>query len=243
MCLFLVFNWLFFLPSSSFISRMNWPVRTAEAPRPVLQTTNQMSPKVELQCLLKLEDLLRTVPLNQIPPHPHAHYFLMMARPPAPVPCPVMRVDLLLLHRCLQLLQMWPWSLWTLLCRNRRLQTGSTGTWTGAAESRRAIRTSQRCRKGSRVSVDMAVRSLLLHRSKVKVSTATPWISGYAIKTFCTSLLLLSTYLKLRSSFLLVVLDGADNLEKSEVQAIIESTPELDMDLDGCIGTRYVTGG
>uniref|UniRef100_A0A671VZS7 C-Jun-amino-terminal kinase-interacting protein 4 n=1 Tax=Sparus aurata TaxID=8175 RepID=A0A671VZS7_SPAAU len=31
---------------------------------------------------------------------------------------------------------------------------------------------------------------------------------------------------------LLVVLDGADNLEKSEVQAIIESTPELDMDLD-----------
>lgn len=38
--------------------------------------------------------------------------------------------------------------------------------------------------------------------------------------------------------YLLVLLDGADNLEKSEVQAIIESTPELDMDLDGCIGTR-----
>lgn len=38
--------------------------------------------------------------------------------------------------------------------------------------------------------------------------------------------------------FLLVVLDGAETLEKSEVQAIIESTPELDMDLDGCRGTR-----
>nr|XP_019938810.1 PREDICTED: C-Jun-amino-terminal kinase-interacting protein 4-like isoform X2 [Paralichthys olivaceus] len=38
--------------------------------------------------------------------------------------------------------------------------------------------------------------------------------------------------------------DGADNLEKSEVQAIIESTPELDMDLDGCIGTSTpVKGG
>ncbi|KAM7382137.1 hypothetical protein PAMA_012822 [Pampus argenteus] len=31
--------------------------------------------------------------------------------------------------------------------------------------------------------------------------------------------------------------DGTDNLQKSEVQAIIESTPELDMDLDGCRGT------
>lgn len=38
--------------------------------------------------------------------------------------------------------------------------------------------------------------------------------------------------------YLLVLLDEADNLEKSEVQAIIESTPELDMDLEGCIGTR-----
>ncbi|XP_035000913.1 C-Jun-amino-terminal kinase-interacting protein 4 isoform X3 [Hippoglossus stenolepis] len=38
--------------------------------------------------------------------------------------------------------------------------------------------------------------------------------------------------------------DGADNLEKSEVQKIIESTPELDMDLDGCIGTSTpVKGG
>lgn len=37
---------------------------------------------------------------------------------------------------------------------------------------------------------------------------------------------------------LLLLLDGADNLEKSEVQAIIESTPELDMVLDGCMGTR-----
>ncbi|KAM7371215.1 hypothetical protein PAMP_010704 [Pampus punctatissimus] len=31
--------------------------------------------------------------------------------------------------------------------------------------------------------------------------------------------------------------DGTDSLQKSEVQAIIESTPELDMDLDGCRGT------
>lgn len=30
-----------------------------------------------------------------------------------------------------------------------------------------------------------------------------------------------------------------DGLEKSEVQAIIESTPELDMDLSSCRGTRY----
>uniref|UniRef100_A0A8P4KD34 C-Jun-amino-terminal kinase-interacting protein 4 n=1 Tax=Dicentrarchus labrax TaxID=13489 RepID=A0A8P4KD34_DICLA len=38
-------------------------------------------------------------------------------------------------------------------------------------------------------------------------------------------------------------LDGADNLEKSEVQAIIESTPELDMDLGGCRGTSTPTKG
>ncbi|XP_035467609.2 C-Jun-amino-terminal kinase-interacting protein 4 isoform X1 [Scophthalmus maximus] len=37
--------------------------------------------------------------------------------------------------------------------------------------------------------------------------------------------------------------DGADNLEKSEVQAIIESTPELDMDLDGCRGTSTPNKG
>lgn len=37
----------------------------------------------------------------------------------------------------------------------------------------------------------------------------------------------------------MLVIDGADSLEKSEVQAIIESTPELDMDLAGCRGTRY----
>ncbi|XP_070783733.1 C-Jun-amino-terminal kinase-interacting protein 4 isoform X2 [Enoplosus armatus] len=37
--------------------------------------------------------------------------------------------------------------------------------------------------------------------------------------------------------------DGADNLEKSEVQAIIESTPELDMDLDGCRGTSTPSKG
>uniref|UniRef100_A0A3Q3VXJ0 Uncharacterized protein n=1 Tax=Mola mola TaxID=94237 RepID=A0A3Q3VXJ0_MOLML len=35
----------------------------------------------------------------------------------------------------------------------------------------------------------------------------------------------------------------AGNLKKSEVQAIIESTPELDMDLDGCIGTSTPTKG
>lgn len=38
-----------------------------------------------------------------------------------------------------------------------------------------------------------------------------------------------------------VLLDGAEKVEKSEVQAIIESTPELDMDFDGCRGTRYGT--
>ncbi|XP_059180898.1 C-Jun-amino-terminal kinase-interacting protein 4-like isoform X1 [Centropristis striata] len=37
--------------------------------------------------------------------------------------------------------------------------------------------------------------------------------------------------------------DGADSLEKSEVQAIIESTPELDMDLKGCQGTSTPTKG
>ncbi|XP_026206563.1 C-Jun-amino-terminal kinase-interacting protein 4 isoform X6 [Anabas testudineus] len=40
-----------------------------------------------------------------------------------------------------------------------------------------------------------------------------------------------------------VVQDGTENLEKSEVQAIIESTPELDMDLNGCIGTSTPTKG
>lgn len=39
---------------------------------------------------------------------------------------------------------------------------------------------------------------------------------------------------------LLVVIDEADNLEKSDVQAIIESTPELGMDLGGLRGTRCV---
>lgn len=36
-------------------------------------------------------------------------------------------------------------------------------------------------------------------------------------------------------------LDSAENEEKSEVQAIIESTPELDMDKDlsGYKGSRY----
>eukprot|EP00064_Thunnus_orientalis_P013610 superscaffoldBa00002246_g13649 len=37
--------------------------------------------------------------------------------------------------------------------------------------------------------------------------------------------------------------DGTDNLEKSEVQAIIESTPELDMDLDGCRATSTPAKG
>ncbi|XP_037611232.1 C-Jun-amino-terminal kinase-interacting protein 4 isoform X3 [Sebastes umbrosus] len=37
--------------------------------------------------------------------------------------------------------------------------------------------------------------------------------------------------------------DGADQLEKSEVQAIIESTPELDMDLDGFRGASTPTKG
>uniref|UniRef100_UPI0037E8562C C-Jun-amino-terminal kinase-interacting protein 4 isoform X3 n=1 Tax=Semicossyphus pulcher TaxID=241346 RepID=UPI0037E8562C len=37
--------------------------------------------------------------------------------------------------------------------------------------------------------------------------------------------------------------EGADDLEKSEVQAIIESTPELDMDLDGCRATSTPTKG
>ncbi|XP_061666063.1 C-Jun-amino-terminal kinase-interacting protein 4-like isoform X2 [Syngnathoides biaculeatus] len=37
--------------------------------------------------------------------------------------------------------------------------------------------------------------------------------------------------------------DGKNNLEKSEVLAIIESTPELDMDLDGCQGTSTPTKG
>lgn len=41
--------------------------------------------------------------------------------------------------------------------------------------------------------------------------------------------------------FCWILLDGQENLEKSEVQAIIESTPELDMDLAGCKGTRYQT--
>ncbi|XP_077358201.1 C-Jun-amino-terminal kinase-interacting protein 4 isoform X2 [Festucalex cinctus] len=37
--------------------------------------------------------------------------------------------------------------------------------------------------------------------------------------------------------------DGKNNVEKSEVLAIIESTPELDMDLDGCQGTSTPTKG
>uniref|UniRef100_A0A3B3X6V3 RH1 domain-containing protein n=1 Tax=Poecilia mexicana TaxID=48701 RepID=A0A3B3X6V3_9TELE len=37
--------------------------------------------------------------------------------------------------------------------------------------------------------------------------------------------------------------DGEESPEKSEVQAIIESTPELDMDFDGCQGTSTPTKG
>ncbi|XP_029977254.1 C-Jun-amino-terminal kinase-interacting protein 4 isoform X4 [Sphaeramia orbicularis] len=40
-----------------------------------------------------------------------------------------------------------------------------------------------------------------------------------------------------------VSLNDDENLEKSEVQAIIESTPELDMELDGCRGTSTPTKG
>uniref|UniRef100_A0A3P8UF74 Sperm associated antigen 9 n=1 Tax=Cynoglossus semilaevis TaxID=244447 RepID=A0A3P8UF74_CYNSE len=43
------------------------------------------------------------------------------------------------------------------------------------------------------------------------------------------------------SSF--VLLNGADSVEKSEVQAIIESTPELDMDFQSCRGTSTPTKG
>ncbi|XP_035998416.1 C-Jun-amino-terminal kinase-interacting protein 4 isoform X4 [Fundulus heteroclitus] len=39
------------------------------------------------------------------------------------------------------------------------------------------------------------------------------------------------------------VKNGEENTEKSEVQAIIESTPELDMDFDGCRGTSTPTKG
>uniref|UniRef100_A0A665VID8 C-Jun-amino-terminal kinase-interacting protein 4 n=1 Tax=Echeneis naucrates TaxID=173247 RepID=A0A665VID8_ECHNA len=50
--------------------------------------------------------------------------------------------------------------------------------------------------------------------------------------------------LKFMSMFLLVGPDDeAENLEKSEVQAIIESTPELDMDLDSCRGTSTPAKG
>lgn len=49
-----------------------------------------------------------------------------------------------------------------------------------------------------------------------------------------------SSHASLMSPSLLVEPDdAADSLERSDVQAIIESTPELDMDLESCRGTRY----
>uniref|UniRef100_A0A673CNP9 C-Jun-amino-terminal kinase-interacting protein 4 n=1 Tax=Sphaeramia orbicularis TaxID=375764 RepID=A0A673CNP9_9TELE len=45
------------------------------------------------------------------------------------------------------------------------------------------------------------------------------------------------------ASYIVLCCFGPENLEKSEVQAIIESTPELDMELDGCRGTSTPTKG
>uniref|UniRef100_A0A8D0A3X2 C-Jun-amino-terminal kinase-interacting protein 4 n=1 Tax=Sander lucioperca TaxID=283035 RepID=A0A8D0A3X2_SANLU len=97
--------------------------------------------------------------------------------------------------------------------------------------------------KDSRVSLDTMDRTLPLHPSKVMVSTA--------VKTHRTSSTLTSSSRRLSvlaCSFLcfvslLAVLDGAHNQESSEVQAIIESTPELDMHHDGCLGTSTPTKG
>lgn len=50
--------------------------------------------------------------------------------------------------------------------------------------------------------------------------------------------LMLFKYSALFAFWIYFLLDKEDKLEKSEVQAIIESTPELDMDLGICRGTR-----
>lgn len=187
------------LYSSSYIFRMRCPMQTAEAPSPTLHPTREVSPKVEPPCLYKVEDPnptppcpLRVVTLSQTPPHLHTaptpphHYLLMMEHLPKWV------LGLPLLHHYLLLHLMSPWSLWTRPCRNRNFQTGSTRTWTGAAGNQRAVRTLQRCKKDSRVSLGVRVRSLTLLFLQVMVSTAIQtlcslWVYWIARFMFCVS--------------------------------------------------------
>lgn len=162
-------NFLFFLP----MARMNWPIQTAEAPSPAPRPAKQAPQKVERQRLYKADPLKRTpqrrlhtaVALSPARPSP-----LTTEHPRAQAPGPVSVAAPHPPHPCLHPPQTSPWNLWARLRRKRKAQTGSTRTWTGTAASRRAVRTSRRCREDSRVREDTSVRTLSPHL--LMVSTA-----------------------------------------------------------------------
>uniref|UniRef100_A0A673CNP4 C-Jun-amino-terminal kinase-interacting protein 4-like n=1 Tax=Sphaeramia orbicularis TaxID=375764 RepID=A0A673CNP4_9TELE len=69
-------------------------------------------------------------------------------------------------------------------------------------------------------------------------------IIGKLVVVVCTRFLLKNIIPgSFSASYIVLCCFGPENLEKSEVQAIIESTPELDMELDGCRGTSTPTKG
>lgn len=72
-------------------------------------------------------------------------------------------------------------------------------------------------------------------------TAATPVTGGGLSCSHHSLIVVISSHASLMSPSLLGEPDdAADSLERSDVQAIIESTPELDMDLESCRGTRYL---
>lgn len=116
-------------------------------------------------------------------------------------------------HPCLLLL-MPPWRIMIHPHWTRKFQMDSRRTWIETMTNQRAIKPSQLCKKYSNLSLDMVMASATV----VLVSILDFWILFFSFFSA-----------------------EEDKLEKSEVQAIIESTPELDMDLGSCRGTRYNT--
>lgn len=146
------------VPFSFSVIRMNCPVRTVEAPSPVLLPPREVPPKVDRLCLHKLEDPNPTVSCPpraaalKTPPHLHtmltlspSHHCLLTME------CQLSELGLPLPHPCLLQPPMSPWSLWICRCTSRKFQTGSTRTWTGTMGNQRAVRILQRCRKDNRV--------------------------------------------------------------------------------------------
>lgn len=149
------------LPLPLLIFRMNCPVSVRGAPSPARQ------PKVELHSLHSLKPTA-SCPLRE-PPPPWTHTAqtgspLLMGRLPQLVPPPVGR-RLALLHP--PLLLMLPRNLqWIYPLRDRRFQMASTRTWTTAAGNQRAGKTSQQCRRCSRLERTLPCCKIMVCKSE-----------------------------------------------------------------------------